>query len=152
MPMPPTRQITPRARVGAPWLAALSVAAALVASSCGGADPKDLRSAAESLVPRESRVVEHHEGACMQLSTPPSCVKLSFLTDTLPRERRVELVRSAARAHDWDSRGQTAFPRETWLYFGRGNYEATAVILNDKWRALCRTESKCGDSITVIRR
>ena len=152
MPIPSAHQIASRARVGAPRLAVFSVAAALVASACGGANANELRSAAESLVPRESRVVERRESACMQFSTPPSCVKLSFLTGDLRQERRVEQVRSAARAHDWDSRGKTAFTRETWLYFRRDNYEATAVILNDSWRALCRTESKCGDSITVIRR
>ena len=153
MPTPQANnQTTPRARMSARTFAALSLLAALAASGCGGADPEELRSAAQSLVPNESRVIERHEAACAQLSAPPSCVKLSFLTGQAPRGRRVELVRAVARAHDWDARGTTAFARETWLYFERDNYEATAVILNDSWRATCRDELKCSDSVTVIRR
>jgi hypothetical protein len=153
MPTPQANnQTTPRARLRASTLAALSVVAALASSGCGGADPEELRSAAQSLVPHESRVIEQREAACTQLSAPPSCVKLSFLTGKAPRVRRVELVRAVARAHDWDAKGTTAFARETWLYFERDNYDATAVILNDSWRATCRNELKCGDSVTVIRR
>lgn len=124
----------------------------IVLSACAAEEsPRDIRQAARSLVPTGSRIVARQDGACVQLADFPSCVEFRFVAADLSEEERIELVRKAAQEHAWDTREEEVFARETWLYFERGDYEATVRILRDEWLASCRVRRDCPDTVRVLR-
>jgi hypothetical protein len=125
--------------------------AAVALGGCGEADPDELRAAARSLVPPSSRLLASRDGACVQLAPYPSCVELDIAPE-IGSDRRVVLVRRAGRDNEWEARGEERSDRAVLLYFGRGPYEATVMVLADRERATCSRPEACPDRIRVVRR
>jgi hypothetical protein len=130
--------------------------AALVLGGCATAsdDPglDALRREAGELVPASSEVVDTREGACVQVSGNPVCVRI-FLTADLPERRRADELERTARAAGWEVVSRKRLADGTAIELRREGYRAYAAVWGDARAAPCRAgqaDRDCADEIQVL--
>ena len=138
------------ARIVAAGSAALVLAGCATASDDPGLDA--LRREANQLVPASSEVVDTREGACVQVTGNPVCVRL-YLAADLPERRRADELERTARAAGWEVVSRTRLADGTAIELGREGYRAYAAVWGEPRAAPCRAgrpDRDCADEIQVV--
>lgn len=125
----------------------------LVASGCGGGDPKELRDAATSLAPAGARVLSEEEGHCVDLASSPSCYDLFLQPRPHDQRLRIAAARAAADRAGWQLTEEIQNRRSVRLVFSRGDYVGNVRLVDDSRARACapQPEPDCSDWIHVLR-
>jgi hypothetical protein len=128
--------------------------AAPVLSGCfplAGTSPKELRTEAAALIPPGSRVIEQHDGDCVEFEHSPSCRLIYFIasrkaTATLARE-----VEKAAGRRGWSLQRKDVREGGTALRFKRPGLDAYVGLIGRAGTEACRHRPRkdCASLIDV---
>jgi hypothetical protein len=133
--------------------AALAVIA-LVPTGCfplGAPKAGELRSAAASLVPRHSRVLEQSDSDCVEFEPSPSCRLIYFLAPPRATPLLAREVETKARNAGWSAVRKDVFQGGTELRLKRSGLSAYVSVAAGARASVCRQQPSkdCASLIDV---
>ena len=143
----------PRLRLLAWVVACVSTVSALTGVAGCGPGAEELREAADTLVPPDSRIVAREDGNCFMFADSPWCHTIGFVRPTAPLEKRVDAVREAAGQAGWELEEEVRAEGATFLDYTRGGLKASVTLWADFRAKQCglRPRMDCADRIRVVR-
>ena len=134
-------------RKGTSLCAAALAAVVLPLSGCsllGGSNATELRSAAASLLPPRSRVIEQSLGDCVEFEASPSCRLIYFVAPRQPTSALAREVQMAALRGGWSLSRKDVYAGGTELRLKRRGLRAYISLADGTRVEACRRRAARG--------